>query len=106
MSRTWNDELQLANVEITTNENGFEVEKLIPSEEILCNKLNVHSSEFWAAKQNVIKLEHVLEIHEIEYNGERAVLFEDNEYKIERTYLNKDGYLELTLSVWSDEHGA
>lgn len=105
MSRTWDHEIQLADVEKDINDNGFEVEELVPKDKILANRLNVHSREFWAAKQNVVRLEHVFEIHEIEFNGERAVRFNDIDYKIERTYLNKDGYLELTTSLWSDFHG-
>ena len=104
MNRTWDYEIQLANLEKTINDRGYEVEELVPTNAILANRLNVHSAEFWAAKLNTVKLEHVFEIHEIEYGGERAVIYNDEEYNIERTYLNKDGFLELTLSKWGDEH--
>jgi len=105
MNRTWDEEVQLVGVVKGTNENGFETTDYIYSDKILCNRLNVHSSEFWSAKQNLIDLKYVLEIHEIEYQGQRAVSFNNHLYKIERTYLNKDGFLELTLSDWSDTHG-
>ncbi len=106
MSRTWDHEIQLVAVNNEINDNGFEETKLDYGNKILSNRLNVHSVEFWAAKQNVIDLKYVFEIHGIEYNGERAVKYKDNLYKVERTYLNKDNYLEITLSDWSDEHGS
>src|SRR5699024_5667117 len=84
---------------------GYKVETKEYSETLLANKLNVHSQEFWLAKQNVIRLEHVFEIHEIEYRGERGLHFDGTDYEIERTFLNKDGYLELTTSMWGDDHG-
>src|SRR5690625_5195075 len=104
MSRTWDYEIQLADVEKELNDGGFEIDVIIPRNKILANRLNVHSSEYWAAKLNTIRLEHVFEIHEIEFNGERAVIYNNENYKVERTYLNKDGFLELTLSKWGDLH--
>src|SRR5690625_3991254 len=105
MSRTWDYEIQLADVVKGINENGFEVETLVYKDEVLANKLSVHSREFWLAKQNVVELSHVFEIHEIEYSGERALRYENQDYNIERTFLNKDGYVELVTSYWGDEHG-
>ncbi len=106
MSRTWDYGIQLAHVEKGINDNGFEVETLVYKGEVLANKLSVHSREFWLAKQNVVELSHVFEVHEVEYNGERALRYDNRDYKIERTFLNKDGYVELITSYWSDDHGA
>src|SRR5690625_5451847 len=104
MSRTWDTEIELCNVEKGLDDEGFETELLVPSHNILANKKNVYSREYWAAKQNVIELEHVFEVHEFEYSGERGLRYNDTDYKVERTFLNDDGYLELTTSLWSDAH--
>lgn len=105
MSRTWDNEIKLFDIIKGLDDAGYETVREVQSETLLANKLNVHSQEFWLAKQNVVRLENVFEIHEIEYGGERGLYFNGAKYKIERTYLNKDGYLELTTSLWSDEHG-
>jgi len=104
MARTWDYEIQLAELVKGVNENGYPYERLEYKDKLLANKLSVSSTEHWAAKQSAIHLEHVFEIHEIEYNGEQALRFNNRDYKIEHTYLNKDGFLELKASLWGDDH--
>lgn len=105
VARTWDEEIQLIRIVKGLDESGYEMEVKEYGEKILTNKLSVHSSEFWYAKQNVIKLEHVFEVHKIEYNGELGLRYNGTDYYIERTY-EKGDYIELITSLWSDEHGA
>lgn len=106
MSRTWDYQIQLGDLVKGTDDEGFPFEGLEYGNKLLANKLSVHSTEHWAAKQSAIKLEHVFEIHKIEYNGEQALKFNDVDYKIEHTFLNKDGYLEIKTSLWGDDHAS
>lgn len=102
--RTWDHEIQLIKVVKRVNENGFEVEEKVYKDKILANKLSVRSQEYWQAKQSGIELSHVFEVHKIEYNGERALLYDDEEYTIERTF-EKGDYIELVTLGRSDAHG-
>ena|SRR5690625_1592051 len=104
MARTWDHELQLIEVVKDINDNGFEEEKRIYKDKILANKLSVRSNEYWSAKQNGIELSHVLEVHSIEYDGERELMFDGREYTIERTY-DKGDLIELVTLVRGDDHG-
>lgn len=104
MSRTWDNEIKLFDIIKGLDDAGYETVREVQSETLLANKLNVHSREFWLAKQNVIRLEHVFEVHAIEYNGELGLRYNDTDYKIERTY-EKGEYVELITSLWSDDHG-
>src|SRR5690625_5300785 len=104
MSRTWDFEIQLAELVKGVNENGYPYEHLEYKDKRLANKLSVSSTEHWAAQQSAIHLEHVFEIHEIESNGEQPLHCNNRDYKVENTHLNKVGYLELKASVWGDDH--
>lgn len=102
--RTWNEEIQLIKLVKGLDNAGYETEVKEYSDKLLANKLSVHSSEYWAAKQSVVKLEHVFEVHSIEYNGELGLRYNSTDYYIERTY-EKGDYVELVTSLWSDDHG-
>lgn len=104
MSRTWNCEIKLINIIKGTDSGGYGVEEKEVTETLLANKLSVHSREFWLAKQNVVRLESVFEVHALEYNGERGLRYNNQDYKIERTY-EKGEYVELITSLWGDDHG-
>src|SRR5690625_1402859 len=104
MSRTWDDEIQLIEIVKGLDDAGYETEAKEYGDKLLANKLSVHSREFWLAKQNVIRLENVFEVHAIEYNGELGLRYNGIDYYIERTY-EKGEYVELITSLWSDNHG-
>ena len=46
----WNDVCKLAELNVITNENGFE-EKSFISEEVFCNEKSVTSDEFYKSSQ-------------------------------------------------------
>jgi|SRR5690625_2801740 len=104
MSRTWNYEVQLIEVEKDINENGFEEITRTYKDPILANKLSVHSNEYWSAKQSGVELSHVFEVHSIEYKGERELFFDGQDYTIERTY-GKGEFVELVTLARGDDHG-
>lgn len=105
MARTFDYQVQLISLEKGINENGFEVESRVYGDKILANKLSVHSSEYWYAKQSGVELSHAFEVHAIEYNGERELSFEDVDYKIERTF-EKGDYIELVTLLRGDDHAS
>src|SRR5699024_9898690 len=94
MSRTWDCEVQLIEVEKGINENGFEEITRTPKDSILANKLSVHSNEYWSAKQSGVELSNVFEVHSVEYQGERELFYDNQYYTIERTY-GKGEFIEL-----------
>src|SRR5690625_6114359 len=93
MARTWDYEIQLAELVKGVNENGYPYERLEYKDKLLANKLSVSSTEHWAAKQSAIHLEHVFEIHEIEYNGEQALRFNNRRSEEHTSELQSRGHL-------------
>ena len=66
-----------------------EIGQQIPVEtrtQILCKVKSIGRSEFYDAAMTGLKPEIVFVIHEAEYNEEREVEFEDQRYKVLRTY--------------------
>lgn len=101
--RTFDQQIQLIGLVEGVDESGFPnvIEDAKPP--ILANKLSVRSSEYWQAKQTGINLSFVFEIHSFEFAGEEKMLFEGNEYTIERTF-EKGEYIELVCLGRSDTH--
>lgn len=102
--RTFDHEIQLIGLVEGLDDEGFEVIEERPKEPILANRLSVRSSEYWQAKQSGVQLSYVFEIHKFEYNGEEKMLYEGEEYRIERTY-EKGDYIELVCVRKADDHG-
>lgn len=101
--RTFDHEVQLVGLYEGLDDDGFEVIEERPKSPILANRLSVRSSEYWQAKQSGIRLAYTFEIHAIEYEGEEKLIYEDEEYHIERTY-EKGDYVELICIRRADEH--
>lgn len=93
---TFNDAVVLIKEKIkNTDEFGnpiIEIEK----REILCNNLNIYSSEFYQAANVGLKPQAKISIHFMEYDGEEKVEYRGNKYYILRTYQNGE-LLELVL---------
>lgn len=102
--RTWDYQLQLIGIIITENDNGFPVEKEGPKEPILANKLSIRSNEYWQAKNSGKELSLTFEVHPFEYEGEEKLLYDDEEFKIERTYHNEDDLIELVCIKLGENH--
>lgn len=104
-ARTWDYEIQLIELVEGVDESGFDIREERLKDPILANKLSVHSSEYWQAKQSGIELSYVFEIHSFEYEGEEKLLFEGKTYDIERTY-EKGDFIELVCKRRSDDHAS
>lgn len=104
--RTWDYQIQLIGVITTENDNGFPIETEGPKDPILANKLSIRSNEWWQAKNSGKELSKTFEVHPFEYEGEEKLLYEKEEYKIERTFHNEDDYIELVCTKLSEEHEA
>lgn len=102
--KTFDHQIQLIGLVEELDDDGFETIVEKPKEPILANCLSVRSSEYWQAKQNGVQLSYVFEIHKFEYNGEEKMLYEGEEYRIERTY-EKGDYIELVCVRKADDHG-
>lgn len=102
--RTFDHQIQLIGLVEKLDDEGFETIVEKPKAPILANRLSVRSSEYWQAKQSGIQLSYVFEIHTFEYEGEEKMLYEGEEYRIERTY-EKGDYIELVCVRKADDHG-
>jgi SPP1 family predicted phage head-tail adaptor len=93
---TYDHELTLISEIYTEDEIGNQ----IPVETetvILCGLKSVSRNEFYNAAVNDLKPEQVFVIHPYEYSGEKKVEFEDERYKVIRTYQKDIEEMELIV---------
>lgn len=103
--RTWDYQIQLIGLVDDVNENGFPISEERPKEPpILANKLSIRSNEYWQAKSSGTELSITFEVHPFEYAGEEKLLYNDDEYTIERTFHNEDDFVELVCKKIGDDH--
>lgn len=103
MSR-WSDVINLIGVQEGTDEDGFPADVEVRSEDIYANKLPVKSSEFYQASQAGYLIASTFEIRSIDYQGEESLLFEEDLYRIVRTY-DKGEFIELSCEKRDVDHG-
>jgi SPP1 family predicted phage head-tail adaptor len=101
--RTWDHEIQLLKVVKTTDADGFPKEETTETT-VLANKLPVRSAEFYQASQAGYSIQQTFEINSIEYEGQEDLRFENNVYKIRRTY-EKDDFIELSCERRDADYG-
>ena len=92
----WNNTCELAEPKYEVNENGFE-EKTLTKKEVFCNEKSVTSDEFYKSCQEGNEVKVVLEVKLIDYNREEFVYFEEELYKVKRTYKVNSEDIELHL---------
>ena len=64
---------------------------------VFCQVMSVSRMEYWRAKDNYMSLDLVFRLtHAIDYHDERWILYRNEMYRVERTYINDDGSIELT----------
>jgi|SRR5690625_1479589 len=81
----WNDVLYL--IKVTTGRNS--IGDIISSEEkrmVYTNKRSIRQSEFYQAQAEGLKPELAFDIRSFEYEGEDLVEYEEQKYKVIRTY--------------------
>jgi hypothetical protein len=65
---------------------------------VYCTVQSVGRQEYYAALSAGLQPSLVLKLADmIEYQGELRLMFHDREYQIVRTYMTKDGGIELTI---------
>lgn len=99
----WSDVLYLIGLEKGLDDDGFEA--IVPGKprKVFANKKSVRSQEFHAAKQNGVTLSYMFEVRSTEYKGEETLKYNDDDYKVYRTY-EKGEFTELIIHRDSDNH--
>lgn len=90
----WSDTLELGRLKIIVNDNGVEEENLI-KKEVFCNEKSVTTNEYYQSTQNGNEIKIVLEVKQIDYEKEQYVVFENDTYKVVRTYKTNSEDIEL-----------
>ena len=100
----WSDTLDLIAMVKGLDDDGFEA--IVPGQprKVYANKKSVRSHEFHAAKQTGITLSYMFEVRTDEYKGEQLLKYDDDDYKVYRTY-GKGEFTELIVHKESDDHG-
>lgn len=91
----WQNELILISETFEFDDIGNQI-PIEKETEIFCNVKSVSRNEFYNAATTGLKPSLVFVVHDYEYNGEEIVKFEDNKYKVIRTYRKNVEELELT----------
>lgn len=101
MSR-WSDVVQFIRTIEGTDLDGFPQDIEILGAVIFANRKPVRSSEFYQAAQSGYQLEETFEVRTPDYKGEKVLFFENERYRIERTYKKTD-VIELICSRFAVE---
>lgn len=80
-----------------TDDIGDVIENIVYDKEIYCNEKSIRASEFYQAQAVGMKPELTLEIVLADYDKEKYVQYEDEEYTVLRTYKTSAERIELTL---------
>lgn len=91
----WQSEVTLISEEYEFDEIGNQIPILI-EEEVFCNVKSISRSEFYNAATTGLKPSLVFKVRIVDYNDQEKIKFEDNEYKIIRTYIVDTENIELT----------
>jgi len=100
----YNNELELLREGYTEDELGNQIPSNV-KRSILCKVNSIGRSEFYSAASSNLRPEIVFTIHKYEYENERKVIFEEQQYSVLRTYATGIEELELTCErVGADVH--
>ena len=92
----WSDICELATLSIIVNDNGVE-EKSFTRNEVFCKEKSVTSDEFYKSCQEGNEVKIVIVVKQVDYNKEPYVYYEDELYKVKRTYKTNSEDIELHL---------
>lgn len=94
----WCDTLELGKLKIIVNDNGVE-EETITTREVFCNEKSVTTNEYYQSSQNGNEIKVIFEVKQIDYEKEHFVLYENETYKIIRTYKTNSEDIELHCAL-------
>lgn len=89
---------EIALISTTFSDDAYQT----PREEtrvVYAEKMPNNATEFHAALASGYELQHTFKIHEYEYAGEKAVLFDGQTYDVYRSYQINDDWRELYLTT-------
>lgn len=93
----WNDICYLGTLIKAVDDIGDIIETIIYDNEVYCNEKSIRASEFYQAQAVGMKPEVTLELMLADYNKEKYVQYDDEEYTVLRTYKTSTERIELTL---------
>lgn len=93
--RTFDHEITLIGEKITYDELKNQIAEEIKTK-VLCDIDSVGSNEFYDASAQGLKPSLTFVIHVFEYSDEQAVAYNNDRYKVIRTYTNDYEEIELT----------
>jgi Holliday junction resolvase-like predicted endonuclease len=99
----WADVVYLVSVKETQDSDGFLAIVEGEPKLVFANKKSIRSQEFYLAKQSGIELSFMFDVRSVDYEGEEKLLFESNEFIIERIY-EKGEFTELVCKRKDDDH--
>lgn len=80
-----------------TNDIGDVIETIVYTNEVYCNEKSIKASEFYQAQAVGMKPELTIELMLADYNKEKYIKYEGEEYTVLRTYKTCSERIELTL---------
>lgn len=89
--------LELIKMVSDIDENGFEVHSEIKTE-VFADKKSIRATEYYEAERLGYKLSLMFIIKPYEYDNQEYLYYENQKYKIERTYQKDTENLELICS--------
>lgn len=94
----WSDTVELGKLDIVVSDNGVEEEKLV-YREVFCNEKSVTTNEYYQSSQNGNEIKIIFEVKQIDYEKEQYVIYENETYKIIRTYKTNSENIELHCAL-------
>ena len=94
----WDNICYLGTIKEIENDFGDIEKTIVYDDYIFCDERSVKYNEFYQAQALGMQPEIVLKVHQIDYNKQKYVKYEDEEYTILRTYKTSSEDIELTLT--------
>lgn len=91
--------IELIDIIHEVDEYGFETNTEIKTE-VFANKKSIRSSEFYESQKLGYKLSLMFEVRVEEFESQEYILYENEKYKIERTYQKNAEIIELVCSKY------
>jgi hypothetical protein len=99
----WSDVIYLFGITEGTDSDGFSSPVEGEPKLVFANKKSVRSQEYYLAKQSGIELSYMFDVRSVDYEGEEKLVFDNNEFIIERVY-EKGEFTELICKRKDDDH--
>lgn len=89
--------IELVSLNTIVDNNGFEIDSEVKTE-VFADKKSIRSNEFYESQKLGYKLSVMFVIKPYEYNAQEYIYYENNKYKVERTYEKNTEQLEIICS--------